>query len=156
MFAQKCNTKAGFIDTGLAQYLDETYLDSYPASEFMNDFDIVINSTGGGTLGRVGIYRDSYNPRKLPIVPDSHVTVIRSMDSTIQQYLYHVLKFIQPELEMMGAGSTNQTELRPDTVKALCIPLPPLAEQKRIAEKLDKLLPLCDAMKADISGGGHV
>ncbi len=153
VFAQKCNTKAGFIDTGLAQYLDETYLENYPASEFMKDFDVVINSTGGGTLGRVGIYRDSDNPRKLPIVPDSHVTVLRSMDSTIQQYLYHVMKFMQPELEMMGSGSTNQTELRPDTVKALCIPLPPLAEQKRIVEKLDKLLPLCDAMNAEIAGG---
>ena len=150
VFAQKCNTKAGFIDTGLAQYLDESYLESYPASEFMNDFDVVINSTGGGTLGRVGIYRDSDNPRKLPIVPDSHVTIVRSMDSTTQQYLYHVLKFMQPELETMGAGSTNQTELRPDTVKALCIPLPPLAEQKRIVEKLDQLLPLCDSIKETV------
>ena len=40
-----------------------------------------------------------------------------------------------------------------DTMTNLLIPLPPLAEQKRIVEKLDQLLPLCDAMKADISGG---
>ena len=150
VFAQKCNTKAGYIDTGLSLYLDETYLKSYPISEFLTDYDVVINSTGGGTLGRVGIYRDSDNPRKLPIVPDSHVTVIRSINSTIQQYLYHVLKFMQPELETMGAGSTNQTELRPDTVKALYIPLPSISEQKCIVEKLDQLLPLCDSMKEAI------
>ena len=29
------------------------------------------------------------------------------------------------------------------------MPLPPLAEQQRIVEKLDKLLPLCDALKED-------
>lgn len=38
-------------------------------------------------------------------------------------------------------------------LKTYLLPLPPLAEQKRIAEKLDQLLPLCDAMRADISGG---
>ena len=32
-----------------------------------------------------------------------------------------------------------------DIMENLIIPLPPLAEQKRIVEKLDKLLPLCEA-----------
>lgn len=144
VFAQKCNTKAGYIDMSLAQYLNEAYLKNYAVDEFLNDYDIVINSTGGGTLGRVGIYRNSDNPRKMPIVPDSHITVIRSMNPSIQQYLFYVLKFMQPELEIRGAGSTNQTELRPDTVKALYIPLPPLGEQKRIVDTLEQLLPLCD------------
>ena len=38
-------------------------------------------------------------------------------------------------------------------LNSIPLPLPPLAEQKRIVEKLDQLLPLCDAMRADISGG---
>lgn len=144
VFAQKCNTKAGYINLGLAQYLDESYLDAYPLDEFLCDCDVVINSTGGGTLGRVGIYRESDNPRTAPVVPDSHVTVIRSMNSTMQLYLYRVLKFMQPELEEMGTGSTNQNELRPDTVKELLIPLPPLAEQKRIVAKLDSIFSQLD------------
>ena len=36
------------------------------------------------------------------------------------------------------------------TVLSMLIPLPPLAEQKRIVEKLDQLLPLCDSMKEAI------
>lgn len=32
----------------------------------------------------------------------------------------------------------------------LVFPVPPLAEQKRIVEKLDKLLPLCDSLKVDL------
>lgn len=35
-------------------------------------------------------------------------------------------------------------------------PLPPLAEQKRIVEKLDQLLPLSEAMNAEIAGGESV
>lgn len=34
-------------------------------------------------------------------------------------------------------------------VKGYVLPIPPLAEQQRIVEKLDKLLPLCDALKED-------
>lgn len=36
-----------------------------------------------------------------------------------------------------------------DNLATVLIPLPPLAEQERIVEKLDKLLPLCDALKED-------
>lgn len=38
-------------------------------------------------------------------------------------------------------------------VRGYLIPLPPLAEQNRIVEKLDQLLPLCDAMSSEIAGG---
>ena len=43
-----------------------------------------------------------------------------------------------------------------DKVSHFLMPLPPLAEQKRIVEKLDQLLPLCDAMNAEIAGGESV
>ena len=46
VFAQKCNTKYNGIDIGLAQYLDESTLGKYPTDEYMQDGDIVINSTG--------------------------------------------------------------------------------------------------------------
>lgn len=74
VFAQKCNTKYNGIDISLAQYLDKTTIKRYPTDEHMQDGDIVINSTGTGTLGRVGIYRNTDNTTGLLIVPDSHVT----------------------------------------------------------------------------------
>ena len=144
VFAQKCNTKAGFIDLDIALYLDESKLDKYPDEEFMQDKDIVINSTGNGTLGRVGVYRDADNPRNLPIVPDSHVTVIRANGSISVDYVYYVLKHYQPFMEKLGTGSTNQTELSANVVRALLFPLPPVAEQKRIVAKIEELLPLID------------
>ena len=148
VFAQKCNTKAGYIDLDIALYLDESKLDKYPDEEFMQDKDIVINSTGNGTLGRVGVYRDTDNPRNLPIVPDSHVTVIRANRSISVDYVYYVLKYYQPYMEKLGTGSTNQTELSANVVRALLFPLPPVAEQKRIVAKLEELLPLIDCYEA--------
>ena len=141
VFAQKCNTKAGYIDLSLAQYLDEKKLSNYPQEEFMINNDIVLNSTGNGTLGRVGIYRNSDNPNNYPLVPDSHVTIIRVNKSIDISFVFYTLKYYQPILEKLGSGSTNQTELSAGTVKALLFPLPPLAEQKRIVAKIEELLP---------------
>ena len=132
VFAQKCNTKYNGIDVSLAQYLDETTLKHYPSDEYMQDGDVVINSTGTGTLGRVGIYRYTDNTTCLSIVPDSHVTVIRSFSCISSHYLYAFMKAHQSELEKKGEGSTNQKELKPLTLKEMLIAVPPLSEQEHI------------------------
>lgn len=141
VFAQKCNTKSGYIDLSLAQCLDEKKLDKYPEEEFMVDNDIILNSTGNGTLGRVGIYHNSDNPDGYPVVPDSHVTIIRANNLVSTEFVFYSLKYYQPYMEKLGFGSTNQTELSAGVVKTLLFPLPPLAEQKRIVAKIEELLP---------------
>lgn len=136
VFAQKCNTKSNGIHVELALFLDERTLGKYPVDEFLQDGDVVINSTGTGTLGRVGFYRDDDNPHSLPIVPDSHVTVVRAARAIQPFYLYAYIKTCQGELEQMGEGSTNQKELKPNAIKSLLVPIPPIAEQERIASKI--------------------
>lgn len=147
VFAQKCNVKTGGINMGLAKYLDERKLGKYPDTEFMQNGDIVINSTGGGTMGRVGLFEDTDRENNMRIVPDSHVTTIRSNAFVYYKYLFYVLKNYQGYLETQGEGSTNQTELKPAVIMNLLIPLPPLAEQKRIVAKIEELLPLCDRLR---------
>lgn len=137
VFAQKCNTKYNGIDVSLAQYLDETALKRYSTDEYMQDGDVVINSTGTGTLGRVGIYRNIDNTTGLSIVPDSHVTVIRGFSCINSHYLYAFMKAHQSVLEKKGEGSTNQKELKPLTLKEMLIAIPPLSEQKRIDKSIN-------------------
>ena len=144
VFAQKCNVKLGGIDISLAKFLDANAFGKYPAEEYMVDGDIIINSTGNGTLGRIGIFRDSDRINDFVIVPDSHVTIIRTGNQIIKDYLFFALKYHQPYLEKLGEGSTNQTELRPSTVAELFIPVPPVREQERIVAKLLEVLPMVD------------
>lgn len=132
VFAQKCNTKYNGIDIGLALYLDESTLGRYSNEEYMHDSDVVVNSTGTGTLGRIGFYRTTDNIPGLPIVPDSHVTVIRGFRSIRAFYLYIFMKANQSVLEKKGEGSTNQKELKPITLKEMLVPMPPASEQQRI------------------------
>ena len=113
----------------------------------MKDQDVILNSTGNGTLGRVGFFQSTDNAFNYSIVPDSHVTVIRTQKNVSARYVYYALKYYQPYLEGLGTGSTNQTELNVNTVKAILIPLPSLAEQHRIVARLNELLPLCDTLE---------
>ena len=147
VFAQKCNTKYDGINIGLSLFLDDNTLNKYPDTEYMQNNDIVINSTGTGTLGRVGIYKDSHNAKRLPIVPDSHVTIIRAYKSLIADYVYTYMKAKQPQIEKMGEGSTNQKELKPLTLKKLLICIPPFPEQHRITGKLTELISFIDTIE---------
>ena len=143
-FAQKCNVKTGGIDLGLALYLDEKSITRYSETDNLAQGDIVINSTGGGTMGRVGLYETKVPAGIKGVYPDSHVTVIRSIGNLNQHYLYYVLKLNQPVLEKCGTGSTNQTELKPAVLADFVIPLPPLSEQKRIVAAIEKFMPLIE------------
>ena len=144
VFAQKCNVKLGGIDISLAKFLDMRTFEKYPVEEYMVDEDIIINSTGNGTLGRIGIFRDSDRINNSIIVPDSHVTIIRACNQLKKDYLFYVLKYCQPFLEKLGEGSTNQTELRPSTIAELFIPIPPIKEQEQIVTKLLEVIPMVD------------
>jgi len=141
VFAQKCNAKSGGIDLTLAKYLDPSVFGKYPQEEYLQDQDVIINSTGNGTLGRVGIFQDADRIDNSVIVPDSHVTTVRLLSRLNRGYLLYVLKYYQPYLEKQGTGSTNQTELRPSIIAELLIPVPPEAEQDRILRKIDATLP---------------
>ena len=142
VFAQKCNTKAGIIDLSLAKHLDFKSFAKYSDDEYMQDGDIVVNSTGNGTLGRVGVFHDSDRSNDCVIVPDSHVTTIRINKTLVLDYIYYALVYYQPYFEKSCSGSTNQTELKPLVIANLFIPVPPFKEQRRIIRKLSSVLPL--------------
>ena len=141
VFAQKCNVKTGGINMSLAKYLSDDAFQKYPTDEYMLDSDIIVNSTGNGTLGRIGIFHDSDRISNGEIVPDSHVTIVRTVAEVNTSFVYYTLKYYQPFLEKQGDGSTNQTELKPVTIASLLIPLPPIEEQNRVVSKLGEAIP---------------
>ncbi len=82
--------------------------------------DILVNSTGVGTLGRVA--------QVLALVEetivDSHVTVVRSGKKLSWPYLGQWMVRQQPNIEAMGEGSTGQTELSRSKLAMLPILVP--------------------------------
>ena len=138
--AQKCNQWTGFT-IEKAQFIDPTTIESYTQERFLEDGDLMWNSTGLGTLGRMAIYWEKLNPYKVAVA-DSHVTVIRPLKSfVIPQYLYSYFSSytVQSVIEDKADGSTKQKELATNTVKMYLVPFPPLAEQMRIVEKIKEV-----------------
>ena len=55
-------------------------------------------------------------------------------------FYYLCIPFFQKTIESICDGSTNQKELSLKTIENYLVPLPPLEEQKRIVEKIEKIL----------------
>ena len=150
MLAQKCNQWDG-IHLEKCKFCDETKFKTFQDEYHLRDHDIVVNSTGTGTLGRVGIFHDSELAKHgyLSIVPDSHVTVVRTSLHDLSQYIYHYLctKFCWEWMNNNADGSTKQKELYTSTLASLLIPIPPLAEQRRIASAIPLLFNNCNQLK---------
>ena len=135
--AQKCNQWVGF-SIEKAKFIEPQSITSYNSEYFLQDRDLMWNSTGLGTLGRMAIYYTLLNPYELAVA-DSHVTVIRPYKTYIvSEYLYYYFasNTVQSVIEDKSDGSTKQKELATKTVKSYLVPLPPFAEQLRIVQKI--------------------
>ena len=143
IIAQKCNHwDQLYIDRCL--FSDTDYILKYKEEQFLQKGDIIINSTGGGTVGRTGYIDDSVFDKFDKFVADSHVTVVRSTKLVSHRYIYLYLlsPYIQIGIEERCTGSTNQIELRTTTISDYLVPIPPVEEQKRIVEKVESMLPV--------------
>ena len=145
VISQKCNQRDG-VNFNDAKFINPTTVESYDENRILKDGDLLLNSTGTGTLGRIGQYCLKKNPWGWAVA-DSHITVIRCNTNYIySEYLYKYIDFysIQKKFELIASGSTNQKELLLQTVKTYPVPVPPLAEQSRIVARLKELMPLVE------------
>lgn len=130
--------------------------------------DLLINSTGDGTLGRAA--QVWFQPHNLTV--DSHVTIVRPAAENMIFYIGLWGTQHEKEIESLHTGSTGQTELPRDRVKAIELLLPdketlerfnaliaPMAaaivsnqeENNRLASIRDALLPKLMSGKIDVS-----
>ena len=92
-----------------------------PENKLVQFGDVLVNSTGTGTLGRVAqVIEDIEN-----CTVDSHVTIVRPKTNELIFYLGLLLTAIESQLAEMGQGATNQTELSRAAIAAIPALLPP-------------------------------
>ena len=152
VFAQKCNLYDGDISLEQARFLDPATLSKWPEEYKLRDGDILVNSTGTGTVGRTRLFHSDCLGDYPFVVPDSHVSVIRTVGNIVSNYVYSILssRYGQEFIEDNLAGSTNQKELYIGVLESLQIPLPPNEEQMRIAAKIKELFAVLDEIQESI------
>ncbi|MBR6041839.1 MAG: restriction endonuclease subunit S, partial [Paludibacteraceae bacterium] len=145
IIAQKCN-QWDKIYTDRCLFSDQESISKYNEEHYLKIGDVIINSTGGGTVGRTGYVDDYVFFLYKNFVADSHVTVVRCSNKMNSKYLYYYLlsPYIQIGLEDKCSGSTNQIELGTNTIANYLLPVPPLDEQIRIVEKIATSSPLVE------------
>ena len=108
------------------------------AERFIQLGDVLVNSTGTGTLGRVAQVRDE--PEEATTV-DSHVTIVRPKPGLFHlDFFGYMLVVIEDAIKEAGEGCGGQTELaRSVLAERFSVSYPEsLAEQQRIVGLLDE------------------
>ena len=102
-----------------------------PNDKWLQYGDVLVNSTGQGTLGRAAQWLESLTN----VTVDSHVSIVRP---NTPQYVYYLGLYVtgkEKEIEAMAAGSTGQTELSRERLGSLLL-LQPKSEQLEEFNKL--------------------
>jgi type I restriction enzyme, S subunit len=124
---QRC-IRDGNVDLSVARG-HETKI---PKEKMIKYGDVLINSTGVGTLGRVSVLE--YEVANLTC--DTHVTICRADSNLVNvHFLAHTVKRLQSHFENMAIGATGQTELGREMVANTKVLLPTLAIQNAFSEQ---------------------
>ncbi|MDH6104812.1 restriction endonuclease subunit S [Anabaenopsis tanganyikae CS-531] len=81
--------------------------------------------------------------------------VVKNFHSFIEpkySFYYSLSNLVKKEIERY-TNKTTQANVGVKSIKNFIFPLPPLAEQKRIVEKCDRLMSLCDRLEAKLKQG---
>ena len=131
---QKC------IRNGKISYLEARLHDNATkklnSEKYLQQEDTLVCSTGVGTLGRVGRFIENM-PGTSTV--DSHVTIVRPCQNIFPLFLSYALIHRQHDIESLAEGTTGQTELSRAKLGELVLDIPPVEEQKRIAQILGSL-----------------
>lgn len=131
---QKC-----IRDNRLNMALSREQTKKVPEAKYVQFGDVLINSTGVGTLGRVAqVYEQLEN-----VTVDSHVTIVRAIPEVDIDFFGIGLQLLQPYFEGLGVGATGQTELSRVRVGETRITLPSVELQNAFGELVKPMRQAC-------------
>lgn len=97
--------------------------------------DLLINSTGVGTAGRVTLFELDGD-----FVADSHITIFRTNEKVLPKFaLYSLANIGFKTIENMANGSSGQIELNLKTIGDIAFPVPDIATQEKIVAEVSEI-----------------
>ena len=131
--------KDGYIDDSVEKI---TELALKECSLRLNKPGDILIAMYGATIGKLGILNveATTNQACCGCTPFSQV---------YNRYLFYLLLSLREEFKGQGAGGAQPNISKQKIINTIA-PLPPLNEQKRIVEKVDQLMALCDELEKNI------
>lgn len=149
---QKCIRNDRVLQTEHLRFTDTEQV-NVPEVLYLRDGDVVVNSTGTGTVGRSALIADLDGELTL----DSHVTLLRpNTELVLGDYLFADVLMKEQDLINAATGSTNQVELSARAIKALPVHLPPIDEQREIVNLMQSLDAMIQAGDREISSAEQI
>jgi type I restriction enzyme S subunit len=141
------NSGKPFFRSQNCKSVDEDWFDSISDDFIVKENDVLVNSTGDGTIGRSAIAHKEVKG----YVYDSHILKITSLISQMFLCYYINSNYGQEQVnKSKGATSTKQHELGVNNLSNFIFPLPPLSEQKRIVAEISTQLAKTKQLKEHI------
>lgn len=123
---QKC-IRSGRVSMGEAR----PHMSVVPDEKLLRFGDILINSTGVGTLGRAAVFDIEADG----VTCDSHVTILRPKDvALLGEFVAYTIQLLQPYFESMASGSTGQAELGRELIGRTKVLVPTLDLLKHFSD----------------------
>lgn len=133
------NVSSGTIDFANTRYVPQDYFEALSAERIAERGDILFTVTGSyGIPIKVNCDKAFCFQR--------HIALLKLLIDW--DYLFFALKSpaIKLQCDTIATGTAQKT-VGLKSLRSIILPLPPLAEQKRIVAKLEELLPLCERLK---------
>ncbi len=116
-------SRQGNVVTTDADWIEKSvydeFLSSPTARNIIQKYDVLLSSTGDGTLGKCAVYDLDH-----PAIADGHVTIIRVNPEIIDPYYlcdYLRIGFGAVQIDRLYTGSTGMIELTPDQVDSIVV-----------------------------------
>jgi len=153
-YLRVANVQRASLDLSIIKDIEiaETEIERY----LVHPRDLLITEGGDwDKVGRTAIWDGSINP----MAHQNHVFRARLiLDEQNERWLERYLnsQFARDYFASSSKQTTNLASINKTQLRSCTIPLPPLEEQKRIVQKVDELMALCDQLKERLSQASEI
>lgn len=142
-FVTAKNVRQGYTDYSIKEYISEEDYNKRQSRGISHKGDLLFTTEAPmGYAAIADLEKFSAGQRLITLQQYTDELLI---DNKYYMYAFST-RFFQRQLEEKCSGTTVKG-IKADRLKMFLVPLPPLAEQKRIVQKLDEILPLCEIQK---------
>ncbi len=143
----------GYMDFGTARSVSREFFEKKKNTSGVQKHDVLINSTGDGTIGRVAVF-----DRDFPAVVDGHITIVRFKNPEFAWFVaaYLLSSDGQKQIYRYINGSSGQVEIYPQDIERLWIKPFPSQKRKKLVGDFQKACETHYSFSRDLRSALHM